>query len=171
MEELYIGVFEDRTMKTSKNWTEVKSIPYIKYYFKQVLQGTYTFSNGYVGNLYKYFHINRNGLTIPLTFGDFEIIDIAADKPYSEREIIIKEKNRVELHRVTISARRGMNFIIKELIPMVEALEKVRSVEIYLNLQRIPSLEKRIAILEEKLDQRDQTIESLTKQLEECKGQ
>ncbi|NRT13570.1 hypothetical protein [Flavobacterium sp. 14A] len=157
MKESYIGIFEDKSTIRKENFSELIAIPYLKYIFKSVTDD----------RLVNHYCLNRDGNQETLKFGRFEIIDIGPGKRqyFEGRRVRISEDGGKKTHLFMSYKYNSVDFIVNDLLHLIEILLKIDDWNIFMELQKIPKLEKQVEDLTKQRDLHFEEISDLKKQL------
>lgn len=148
MDSTFIGVLNENELIVRNNISELRDIPSVSnLYFEKIFD--HEGINDYKEKV-SFFHfvpINIRGEKTNIAFGNFEIIEISPDVSYrwgkfKSREILIldKEKNVV---RTYISTTQGDDFILKEILFLINTLSKISDWEIFCQYKSFPIKLKR----------------------------
>lgn len=96
---------------------------------------------------YRYTPINFDGTKRIITKGQFELVDIGPDtryyKTFKGRELKIYDQSKSSLRQI-VSMTEDEDFIVKDLLPMLNTLELTNSWDIYMELEQAKQMRVKI---------------------------
>ncbi|MBK8605902.1 MAG: hypothetical protein IPN82_03430 [Chitinophagaceae bacterium] len=166
IESKFIGIKNSNELVVRENLNEVISFPYLeKFYFEKRFHhdAENQYKNGRV-NFYHYIPIDKSGERIKINVGNFELIEISPEVNYYHkflhREVNIFDKQN-NIIRTYKSFTNNEQFIINDVLFIIESLKKVPDWDIFLKLSNIPNLEKQISKMEVEIDKLKMKIAEL----------
>lgn len=152
----YLAVINNSEILLRNTLDEISSIGHVDYLFEKRYH--HDAENSYKNGreiFYHYIPINKKGEKENIEFGPFKIIDISPEVNYysklDHREILVRDE-KANITRRVKSTVKGDRFITEELLKLIITLKKVPDWDIFMELQRIPELEKKIESLERKIE-------------------
>jgi hypothetical protein len=167
MNTQYIGIFKNKQIISKEKLEDLNAIPYVEYIFRKELHHEYPGSNGYICKYPIFIPINKDGTKRIIKIGKFEIIDIGPDegeRNFKGRTIKISESKGKLIHTFRSIELSG-RFIESELIPLMETLDKTKSWDIFLKLERLKLLEQENERLKENIEKHQDKILELEEKL------
>jgi hypothetical protein len=113
----YWGVFENGTLISNGQLTELAQIPNVKYYVKE--------------GPAKLTLINSDGTLNFLQIGDFQLMDISGIFK-SKATVTLCEKRINHIFQLPLKIS-GISFVVDELVPLMNTLNEYGSAKAYLN--------------------------------------
>jgi len=127
MPTLYYSILNNSEIIERETLQELTDIKYLTIFIRKELHHVYTSPDTYANqyHFYKYTFVTKENKKEEYKAGEFEIIDISEEynryKDFSHREILIRDntKNCFQKFKSIIG---GSDFIIKELVPLIQTL-------------------------------------------------
>lgn len=157
-EVIYYGIENGNSIITRKNLSDLTQIPYIgKFYLRRDFnhEAPNNYGNGTLPYYY-YKIVDKEDKRAKIKVGNFEITEIEPEVNYygrlDHRNIKIFDKKN-DVYRTYVSKTHGDNFIIKDLLFLIDKLKVVSDWQTLMDYLRIPALEEKIKSLENELTQ------------------
>lgn len=171
MKPVFISILNEKEIIVKDSIEELAAIPHLEMYLKKELHFERKNNFGNTEYFYKYTPIDKQGKRKVIDVGQFEITDISPEILRSVEvvgkrihfvamDIVVHDKSK-NVNNKYYQNLPSKNFIIEELLPLINILRTVSDWDLFMNLKRIPMLELEITGLKEKVASQNQKIKKL----------
>jgi hypothetical protein len=162
MKTEYFVWYNDGSIISKNSLEEAMELSYFEYIIK--LNPIKESSKGYIQ--YKYDFFDKNGQKTKIKINNFELLDIIeSDYNSYDKELIFYDIIRSEIFRVKKNG--GFHFMFSEcIINFLKKINELGSFEVYKILKKNEGLEKEIQDIRKILNEKNDLIEDLKKQID-----